>query len=201
MKHLSYILFSTILFLNVAQLISCRTYYDIYYDQIPPENMRAYIIDTISMNNPIVINYHHNDRHNFSHNNISYLVDMPIDSIPRKNIKKFLDSTPSYYFGSDDLFWLIPISYYDKLLKFPTLKCYECWNWNLITKKSDYSIYQFEKPVFFLLVAVNVAYANTKLDSIDYPITYHSYSPGKRYIVLAFPIGDCEEYKKTKNSN
>ena len=171
---------------------TATNYLGISLNQIPPENMRLYIIDTISLKSPTVITC------SLKHDNvISYLVDSPIESIP-KNIEKFLKETPSYYYGNTDLFFVIPISMYDTMPKFPTLASYGygCWHYdtNSKIKRKNYYIKKFDRPVSFLLVAVNLAYFNKCEAGIDMTTYIHSFSPGKRYIIVAYPIGNCEEY-------
>ena len=75
---------------------------------IPPKEACAFVLDTIHINNPVIIEY----------NNIRYVVDTPnVDSIPQKDIYAYLDSTFHYLLG-DNIFYDLPNFLYDKVIKF-----------------------------------------------------------------------------------
>ena len=89
-------------------LNSCvSTQYNINQN-IPPKEACAFVLDTIHINNPVIIEY----------NNIRYVVDTPnVDSIPQKDIYAYLDSTFHYLLG-DNIFYDLPNFLYDKVIKF-----------------------------------------------------------------------------------
>lgn len=85
-------------------LNSCvSTQYNINQN-IPPKEACAFVLDTIHINNPVIIEY----------NNIRYVVDTPnVDSIPQKDIYAYLDSTFHYLLG-DNIFYDLPNFLYEK---------------------------------------------------------------------------------------
>lgn len=87
-------------------LNSCvSTQYNINQN-IPPKEACAFVLDTIHINNPVIIEY----------NNIRYVVDTPnVDSIPQKDIYAYLDSTFHYLLG-DNIFYDLPNFLYEKLI-------------------------------------------------------------------------------------
>lgn len=86
-------------------LNSCvSTQYNINQN-IPPKEACAFVLDTIHINNPVIIEY----------NNIRYVVDTPnVDSIPQKDIYAYLDSTFHYLLG-DNIFYDLPNFLYEKV--------------------------------------------------------------------------------------
>lgn len=166
----------------ISLLYSCKSVYDpskVSLQDIPPENMWAFPLDTITMNNPVVIQY----------KNVQYLLDMDVDSIPNNNIQEFLNYK-FYYFYSEDLspkqLWQVPLirKCDDYLYEFGTEL------YTLYAKKNNYEIFCFEeKPVKFLLVAINSLFFSNVLSTIkEKRIIIDSASPMSRYIVVAFPI-------------
>lgn len=182
LHSLTSIIFQVLAFASITLVCSCKAVFDpskIPAQDIPPEKMWAFPLDTVTMKNPVVIQY----------KNIKYLLDMEVDSIPYNNIEKFLNYK-FYYFTSEDLspkqLWVVPLirDCEDYFFDF------ESGLYTFYAKRKNYEIFTFEeKPVTFLLVAINSLFYSNVLTFIkEKRILIDSASPMSRYIVVAFPI-------------
>lgn len=144
---------------------------------IPPKEECAFVLDTIHINNPVIIEY----------DNIRYVVDTPnIDSIPQKDIDDYLDSTFHYLLG-DNIFYDLPSLLYEKIIKFYNDETCE---YVIDSNRKKFNILYFKKhPKRFILVALNIAYYNKKHSSIDALQFIRSASPLNTYVLIAYPIG------------
>lgn len=161
--------------LSAIILNSCISNRYHVYQNVPNREMCAYVLDTIYMVNPIIIEF----------NNLRYIVDSPIDSIPEKDIGQYLDSVQNFILG-DNIFYDFPPSLYEKIQNYP-----DDGNCKYIfsIEKKHYNIMLFkEPPKYFILAALNIAYYNKKYSSIDASRFIKSYSPKNTYILLAYPL-------------
>jgi conserved domain protein (fragment) len=141
---------------------------------LPTSTRSAFILDTIHINNPIIIEY----------KNIRYVVDTSIDSIPMKNINYFIENTSHYLLG-DNIYYDLPFSLHKRI---PNCYIGGFCNYILEKERKHYDIYSFrEKPIFFVLVALNVSVFNKKHTSIDAPQYIRRYSPINTYVLFVYP--------------
>lgn len=174
MRLINYLLLNIMALLCTIIFNSCISNYRNVEYNLPISTRSAFILDTIHINNPIIIEY----------KNIRYVVDTSIDSIPMKNINYFIENTSHYVLG-DNIYYDLPFSLHKRIPN-----CYKGGFCNYILEKErkHYDIYSFrEKPIFFVLVALNVSVFNKKHTSIDAPQYIRRYSPINTYVLFVYP--------------
>lgn len=177
------ILLRIIIFIHICILCSCSLFSPKDYDDIeplyPPE-LCIFPVDTIKIENPFVIEYE----------NLRYLVDTPIDSIPVKNIRKFLDHTPHFIYEPTGFLGYLPRIRQIWEYGDPD-PCYDCHNFYYVLRRKDYNIASFRKaPKNFVVYAMNIAYFDKMCNSIDGYFHIKSSSPQSRFILLAYGVCD-----------
>ncbi len=178
MRTLFHILFNMMALLSAIILNSCvSTRYDINQN-MPPKETCAFVLDTIQINNPTIIEY----------DNIRYVINTTnVDSIPQKDIGTYLDSTFHFILG-DNIYYDLPDILYNKVISYSNdVDC----GYGIKSKRKNYNILYFKKqPKFFILVALNTAYYNKKHSSIDALQFIRSYAPLNAYILIIYPVCD-----------
>lgn len=179
MRTLFHILFNMMALLSAIILNSCvSTRYDIN-QSMPSKEACAFVLDTIHINNPVIIEY----------DNIRYVIDTPdVGSIPQKDIGTFLDSTFHFILG-DNIYYDLPNTLYDKVISYSNGG--DC-GYDIKSKRKKYDILYFKKqPKFYILVALNIAFYNKKHSSIDALQYIKSYAPLNAYVLIVYPL--CDE--------
>ena len=105
MRLINYLLLNIMALLCAIIFNSCISNYRNVEYNLPTSTRSAFILDTIHINNPIIIEY----------KNIRYVVDTSIDSIPMKNINYFIENTSHYVLG-DNIYYDLPFSLHKRII-------------------------------------------------------------------------------------
>lgn len=174
MRLINYLLLNMMALVCAIIFNSCISNYRNVENNLSTSTRSAFVLDTIHINNPIIIEY----------KNIRYIVDTSIESIPVKYINYYIENTPHYVLG-DNIYYDLPFSLHKKI---PSCYMGRNCNYRLEKERKHYDIYSFkQKPIFFVLVALNVFVFNKKHTSIDAPQYIRRYSPTNTYVLFVYP--------------
>ncbi len=97
---------------------------------MPPKETCAFVLDTIQINNPTIIEY----------DNIRYVINTTnVDSIPQKDIGTYLDSTFHFILG-DNIYYDLPDILYNKVISYSNdVDC----GYGIKSKRKNYNILYF----------------------------------------------------------
>lgn len=165
--------------------ISCSTEKELGVYKLPQENELLYLVDTIEIKDPIIIEY----------KGIKYIMESsvirnsksPFNNIIKVNLVSILGTDLGIYYD-------LPVSLYNKIPEilgidyFPHF--YEENNLKLLKDlNKEYRLYYLDPvPNTYILAIINVAYYLKKHSSIDVPCEIQTISPINTYMRIVYPI-------------
>lgn len=174
-----------IIVLILMIFISCSTHNELYVHKLPQENECIYLVDTIDIKDPIIVEY----------NGIKYIMESSIIQDKKHSFDKIIMDDRVFILGINlGIYYDLPVSLYPKIPEllgidyFPNF--YEENNLKLEKDNNKkWRLYYLEPiPRKYILAIINIAYYLKKHSSIDFPCKIESISTINTYMRIVYPI-------------